>query len=158
MSTNVKAKVHIRWMIMRDYESVIEISNQAMPVPFDQETLKTSLRRNSAIGMVAEHEDNIVAFMIYIFEKKRIHLEEICVHEDYRRQGIGHQLIARLIAKLSERREKITLHCRESNLGAQRFYRSENFHATAVLRNYYYNNDEDAYCFEYDPGKSWESK
>ena len=52
------------------------------------------------------------------------------VHEDFRRRGVGGQMIGKLIGKLShQRRSRIMLEVRETNLPAQLFFRTLGFRA-----------------------------
>jgi ribosomal-protein-alanine N-acetyltransferase len=43
----------------------------------------------------------------------------------------------------------VTLAVRESNLGAQLFFRMRGFRAVKVLRNYYEDSGEDAYLMQF---------
>jgi [ribosomal protein S18]-alanine N-acetyltransferase len=100
--------------------------------------------------MVAEHEDRVVGFMIYELHKTKLHVLNFAVAPAWRRVGVGTQMVTKLIGKLSShRRTKITLAVRESNLGAQLFFRSQAFQATRVLRGYYEDSGEDAYLMHY---------
>ncbi len=59
-------------------------------------------------------------------------------------------MIEKLIGKLSsQRRTGITLEVRETNLGAQIFFRQSGFQATNVLREFYDDSTEDAYVMQY---------
>ncbi len=59
-------------------------------------------------------------------------------------------MVAKLIGKLSrQRRTRITLEVRETNLAAQLFFRTQGFRAVNVLRNYYEDTPEDAYLMQY---------
>jgi ribosomal-protein-alanine N-acetyltransferase len=59
-------------------------------------------------------------------------------------------MIAKLIGKLSsQRRSRITLEVRETNLPAQLFFRTVGFRAVSVLRQYYADTPEDAYLMQY---------
>ncbi len=103
--------------------------------------------------MVAEHNDRIIGFMIYELHKNRLHVLNFAVAPDHRRTGVGTQMVAKLIGKLSShRRSKITLAVRERNLPAQLFFRSQDFKAVRVLRNYYEDSGEDAFLMEYRVG------
>ena len=74
----------------------------------------------------------------------------IAVASDYRRRGVGSQMVAKLIAKLSsQRRTRIVLEVRETNLAAQLFFRENAFRAVSVLRAYYDDTPEDAYLMQY---------
>jgi ribosomal-protein-alanine N-acetyltransferase len=59
-------------------------------------------------------------------------------------------MVAKLISKLSShRRTRITLEVRETNLGAQLFFRRQGFKALRVLRCFYEDSGEDAYLLQY---------
>jgi ribosomal-protein-alanine N-acetyltransferase len=59
-------------------------------------------------------------------------------------------MVAKLISKLSShRRTRITLEVRETNLGAQLFFRSQGFRAVRVLRAFYEDSGEDAFLMQY---------
>jgi ribosomal-protein-alanine N-acetyltransferase len=64
--------------------------------------------------------------------------------------GVGAQMVAKLISKLSShRRTRITLEVRETNLPAQLFFRAQGFKAVRVLRAYYEDSGEDAFQMQY---------
>ena len=71
-------------------------------------------------------------------------------HPSCRRHGVGAQMVAKLISKLSShRRTRITLEVRETNLYAQLFFRAQGFRAVRVLRSYYDDSGEDAFLMQY---------
>ena len=94
-------RVHIRWMIRRDMAEVLEIENEGFEFPWSEDDFIRCLRQRNCIGMVAEHEDRVVGFMIYELHKTRLHLLNFAVGKDFRRRGVGAQMLAKLIAKLS---------------------------------------------------------
>jgi [ribosomal protein S18]-alanine N-acetyltransferase len=88
--------------------------------------------------------------MIYELHKTRLHLLNLAVSKDYRRRGVGAQMLAKLTAKLStQRRTRILLEVRETNLPAQVFFRTQGFRAVSVLRDFYDDTTEDAYLMQY---------
>ena len=147
----LQVKVHIRWMIRRDMVEVLQAERQSFEFAWTEEDFLQCLRQRNCIGMVAEANDRIVGFMIYELHKNRLHVLNFAVAPGYRRQGIGSQMIVKLIGKLaSHRRSKISLAVRERNLAAQIFFRRQDFRATRVLRNYYEDSGEDAFQMELD--------
>ena len=142
--------VHIRWMIRRDMPEVLRIEEQSFEFPWSEEDFIRCLRQRNCIGMVAEHDEAIVGFMIYELHKNRLHVLNFSVHEDYRRSGVGEQMLGKLITKLShQRRNRIMLEVRETNLDAQLFFRKMGFRAISVLRDFYDDTVEDAYLMQY---------
>jgi ribosomal-protein-alanine N-acetyltransferase len=142
-------RVHIRWMIRRDMPEILEIENSSFEFPWSDDDFIRCLRQRNCIGMVAECDDRVVGFMIYELHKTRLHVLNLAVHPDFRRRGIGTQMAEKLISKLShDRRNRILLEVRETNLTAQLFFRSANFRAISVLRDFYEDTVEDAYLME----------
>jgi ribosomal-protein-alanine N-acetyltransferase len=100
--------------------------------------------------MVAEQGEKVVGFMIYELHKAKLHILNFAVHPIHRRLGVGAQMVAKLISKLSShRRTRITLEVRETNLSAQLFFRSQGFRALRVLRGYYEDSGEVAFLMQY---------
>jgi len=146
----MEVRVHVRWMTRRDLPEVLAIEAQGFEFPWLEDDFIRSLRQRNCIGMVAEYEEEVVGFMIYELLKTRIHVLNFAVAEDVRRRGVGSQMIAKLIAKLStHRRSRLILEVRETNLPAQVFFRENGFRAVSVLRSYYADTPEDAYLMQY---------
>jgi len=142
--------VQIRWMIRRDMPEVLKIENESFEFNWTEEDFLACLRQRNCIGMVAEHDNRVVGFMIYELHKTRLHILNFAVAGGFRRLGVGAQMIEKLINKLSQqRRQEIVLEVRETNLVAQLFYHNQGFRATGVLRSHYADSAEDAYVMQY---------
>jgi [ribosomal protein S18]-alanine N-acetyltransferase len=143
-------RVHIRWMIRRDMPDVLEIERHSFEFPWFEDDFIRCLRQRNCIGMVAEHAERVVGFMIYELHKTRLHVLNFAVAADVRRRGVGRQMIDKLVGKLSsQRRTRISLEVRETNLPAQVFFRQAGFRATTVLREFYDDSPEDAYLMQF---------
>lgn len=143
-------RVHIRWMIRRDMPEVLQIEKGSFEFPWYEEDFIRCLRQRNCIGMVAEQGERVVGFMIYELHKSRLHVLNFAVAPEYRRMDVGRQMIDKLVSKLSsERRTRISLEVRETNLAAQLFFKEAGFRATAVLRDFYDDSTEDAYVMQY---------
>ncbi len=152
MTANPKQqlRVHIRWMIRRDMPEVLDIERESFEFPWFEEDFIRCLRQRNCIGMVAEHGERIVGFMIYELHKTRLHILNFAVAAGARQRRIGRQMAEKLTGKLSsQRRTRITLEVRETNLPAQLFFKSVGFRATSVLRAYYEDSPEDAYLMQF---------
>lgn len=159
MSSNAQqeVRVHVRWMIRRDMPEVLAAEAESFEFPWSEEDFIRCLRQRNCIGMVAEYQDRVVGFMIYELLKTKIHVLNFAVARSWRRSGVGTQMIAKLIGKLSaQRRSRIQLEVRETNLDAQLFFRSSGFRATSVLHDFYEDTPEDAYLmqFRYRPERA----
>jgi len=143
-------RTHIRWMIRRDMPEVLAIEAASFEFPWLEDDFIRCLRQRNCIGMVAEHDDQVVGFMIYELNKNRIQVLNFAAAPEMRRRGVGTQMVRKLIGKLSaQRRTRILLEVRETNLAAQLFFRDSGFRAISVLRDYYEDTPEDAYLMQY---------
>jgi ribosomal-protein-alanine N-acetyltransferase len=141
-------------MIRRDMPEVLQIETHGFDYPWSEEDFLRCLRQRNCIGMVAEHGERVVGFMVYELHKTKLHILNFAVHPEFRRQGVGQQMMAKLITKLStHRRTRVTLEVRETNLPAQLFFSNQDFVAMRVLRNYYEDTGEDAYHMQYQLGE-----
>jgi ribosomal-protein-alanine N-acetyltransferase len=147
----VDAKVHIRWTIRRDMPEVMRIENECFrDFPWSEQDWLTCLANRNCIGMVAEVEECVVGVMVYDLLPKGLHLLNFAVRPDCQRIGIGTALVNKLKSKLSQdRRTRLSLHIRESNLPAQLFFRAQGFRAVSVVKDHYEDTPEDAYLFQY---------
>ena len=150
-------RVHIRWMIRRDMPEVLQIEAESFEFPWVDEDFIRCLRQRNCIGMVAEHERPRRGLHdLRTAQDPHPRAELRRVPADYRRRGVGSQMVAKLIGKLSwQRRPRIVLEVRETNLPAQLFFRENGFRAVSVLHSYYDDTPEDAYLmqFRYRPQK-----
>ncbi|MEM6687841.1 MAG: ribosomal protein S18-alanine N-acetyltransferase [Planctomycetota bacterium] len=136
-------------MIRRDMPAVLGIEQQAFEFSWTEDDFIRCLRQRNCIGMVAEVDDEVVGFMIYELHKTRLHILNFAVSEANRRGGVGRAMVDKLLGKLThERRNRIMLEVRETNLTAQLFFKSIGFRAVSVLRDFYEDSDEDAYLMQ----------
>ena len=144
-----EAPAYVRWMIRKDMPTVLSIEERCFGYPWREDDFIHCLRQRNCIGMVAERGDQVVGFMIYELHKFRLYVLSMAVDPDYSRQGIGRIMVEKLISKLSyQRRNRIILEVRETNLPAQLFFKSMGFQAVGILNHFYDDCDEDAYTFE----------
>lgn len=150
MATNTEqCRVHIRWMIRRDMPEVMCIEAACFEYPWSESDFLECLRQRNYIGMVAESNDLIAGFTVYELHKTRLHIVNFAVLPDFQRSGVGAQMVSKLVGKLcAQRRTRITVDVRESNLGAQLFFKTQGFFATGIVESPYDDSDEDAYSMQ----------
>lgn len=141
----------VRWLIRRDMPEVMDIERVSFEFPWEESEFLEQLKQRNIIGMVAEHQERVVGFVIYRLVKGKIHILNFAVAPWARRQSVGSQMVEKLILKLSyQRRNEIVLEVRESNLPAQLFFRHCGFYAdVGILYGHYEDTDEDAYRMRY---------
>ncbi len=143
-------KILLRWMIKADLKQVMDIESRTSN-PWTEAELVEHLQTANRIGMVAELLDGsyrIVGFMVYELSTCFLHVNKLAVAFDYRRQGIGRQLIEKLIGKLTpQKRDRLQVMVRESNLDAQLFLKSLTFLCHCITPDYF---GEDGYLFVFE--------
>lgn len=147
------SKPHIRWMIRRDMPEVLDIERRVFEFPWLEGDLVRALRQRNCIGMVAEGGelgDRVIGFMVYELHKSRLHVLNFAVHPEEQRCGIGAAMLDVLKNKLSpERRNRLLLEVRETNLDALLFFKSQGFQGISILRDFYEDTDEDAIVMQW---------
>lgn len=147
----------IRWMIRRDMPQILEIEARSFQHPWREGDFIHYLRQRNCIGMIAEHNTGVVGYMLYELHRSRLHLLNFAVHPDFRRREIGTAMVRKLAGKLTtERRDRVMLEVRETNLAAQLFFKACGFRAVAVLRDFYEDSAEDAYLMQLRYGEFME--
>lgn len=142
--------LQIRWLIRRDMPEVLEIERASFANYWLDQDFLSALKTRNVIGNVAEHVGKVVGFNIYELHPGRLAILNFAVAPEFRRQGVGSQMISRMVDKLSQqRRTEIVLSIRERNLGMQQFLRSNGFQCVDIAREAYDDSDEDAYEFRY---------
>src|SRR5512142_3043713 len=99
-TAKAQSRVHVRWMIRRDMPEVLGIEHASFEYPWCEEEVLRVLRQRNCIGMVAEQGERIVGYMICELHRNRIHVLDFATHPDFRRHGVGRQMVAKLVSKL----------------------------------------------------------
>lgn len=116
-------RVGIRWMIRRDMPEVMAIEQSSFSQPCDEEVFLNWLRCRNTIGMVAEIGEQVVGFFIYELHPRHLTILDMATHPDFRHQGVGEQMMAKLQSKLSpDRRTKLVALLPESCAKAARLF------------------------------------
>ena len=148
MKTEIKTQT--RWLIRRDHPAVLDIERACFEYVWTEEDFIYHSRQRNCIGVVAEHDYTIVGFIIYELHKMKLRIINFAVHPDYQRRGVGAGMIDVLKFKISQQpRDEIVVNVRDSNLVAQKFFRSQGFLWNETLHNHYDDTTEDAYVMSY---------
>jgi ribosomal-protein-alanine N-acetyltransferase len=138
----------IRRMTMEDLPRVLQIDRLSFPVPWPERTYRYELTENSAAHLiVAEAADQtVVGYAGYWLLVDEAHISTLAVHPDYRRRGIGEELLRTALRDGAERGADLaTLEVRPSNKAAVDLYRKYGFEVVGRRTRYYRDNDEDAW-------------
>lgn len=146
--------VGIRWLIRRDMADVLRIE-AAQRGGWTEEEFLQALRQRNCIGMVAEHNGQIVGFMVYELHKDCLSLCNFGVDPAWRRRRIGQQMVGRMVDKLNQqRRSRIEVLVPDTHLSFHQFLKATGFTVTQVVRDGF----TDLYLFEFllnPPKRQW---
>jgi len=146
--------VQVRWMVRRDFTQVLAIEETCFEFPWTGEEFRQCLQQPNCLGMVAEHEGRVVGFVIYETPKNRILVTNIAVAPEFQRHSIARQMIQTLVSKMiQQRRHKVAIAIRETNLPALLCFRALGFKTATTLKNFYEGQNEDTYVLQYRLGK-----
>lgn len=140
------SQINICLMTRRHMPQVLNIEDSSFEFLWSEDEFIQCLRRTACIGMVAERDGEVAGFMIYELHETLIHVLTFAVHPTYRRQGVGTAMVEKLASKLQlQRRTRLVLEVRETNLDAQLFSKKLGFRAESTLKSFYTHSPEDAY-------------
>lgn len=132
----------------KDLPAVLAIERVSFPNPWHESTFRGEIQNRSIsfpCVMLKTGEDKVVGYIIYWKVGDEVQVNNIAVHPDYRRRGLGEALLRHVIKRAKDQGVNfISLEVRRSNLAAQSLYRKLGFEPLGVRRFYYSNPVEDA--------------
>lgn len=101
------------------------------------------------VCFVAENDGELLGFVVGIDVAGEWELENIAVIPTAQKQGIGRELLRKLLEVAAARgAEKLLLEVRESNSAARKLYEIQGFLITGRRKKYYQGPEEDALQLE----------
>ncbi len=146
-------KVSIRKMTLEDVPVVARLDHMSFSLPWPEYAFYYEIKDNSAARCFVAETDagQVVGMVISWVILDELHIATLAVHPDYRRQGIGEQILE---AALRDGRQVGTryalLEVRVGNEAAQNLYRKFGFKVVGRRRRYYKDNGEDAILMNLD--------
>ena len=141
---------HIRPATLEDLDAIYEIEKLSFGSPWPREALAEEIQGRSWSHVLVNLADNtIVGFLVYWTVGPEVHLLNLGVHPEWRRQKTGTALTKKLIEiAQKENKEEIFLEVRVSNAAARSLYDSLGFKGLELRKNYYPDSGEDARVME----------
>lgn len=136
----------IRKMAVEDLEQVVAIDQISFTLPWPPRSFYFEVTNNPAARCwVAEQDEKIIAMMVAWLIVDEIHIASVATHPDFRKQGVGEDLLAHTL-QFAKEEGAITsfLEVRESNIAALEMYRKFGYVENARRAGYYADNGEDA--------------
>ena len=130
-------------------DEVHAIECQVFPDPWPRRSFAEELAKSPPpYARVARRDGRVVGYLFAWFVLDEVHLGNLAVHPDYRRQGVGRALLGGLMYRSRRRGASfITLEVRARNLAAIALYADFGFRQVAVRKGYYAGR-EDALIME----------
>lgn len=137
--------ITIRPLRVDDLQQVIRIEEESYSVPWGESTFRSLIMRTDTDLLCAESKGQVVGYAICWFVVDQGELGNVAVGKEWRRMGIGAQLVRAVLERAARRgAREVFLEVRKSNAEAQRLYRRLGFREIGVRRNYYVRPIEDA--------------
>ena len=133
----------------RDLPSVLEIEKLSFPNPWHESTFRGEIQNvpiSFPLAIVHTTLHKVIGYIVFWLIGEEVQINNIAVHPDFRRLGIGEQVLRQVIEQVRWRGANfITLEVRPSNKGALVLYKKIGFRMLGVRKNYYTNPPEDAF-------------
>ena len=155
-----KDQLDYRYMTESDLEAVLEIERLSNPFPWTEQNFIDCLRRDYYC-LIQTHSDRVSGFAIQSIALDEAHLLNIGVSSNKRRQGLGSDLLEKIIyASETMGSNKIFLEVRVSNAAATNLYLDFGFKQIGVRKDYYRlpEGKEDALLMSKSLRKDWKDR
>ena len=143
--------VRVDTMSEADLGPVLDIEYLSFTSPWPRDIFLNELRGSDIahlfVARISEGDEQgrVAAYCCSWIVADELHITSFAVHPQFRRQHVGQQLLAGVLARAIEMGcRNAVLEVRASNRGAQRLYSRFGFAPVAVRQRYYADNNEDA--------------
>lgn len=135
----------IREMQPGDVARARDIEKACFGVHWTATNFEKELASGNGAHLVALWGDELVGYIGYWLILEEVHITAVAVDPQYRRMGIGEQLLIAMTDHCKTKGAKwMTLEVRVSNVAAQKLYEKYGFKVLGRRKQYYHDNQEDA--------------
>ncbi len=144
-----KIDFELKTMTIEDYEQVHELWMSIhgfgiRSIDDSKEGVLRFIKRNPTTSVVAIVENKVVGAILCGHDGRRGCMYHVCVHEDYRMQGIGKAMAVYCMRALQEEQiNKVSIIAFKSNEVGNRFWHSEGWTEREDLNYYDFTLNED---------------
>ncbi len=130
--------IELRDMKASDIPDIMQIEKECFNEPWITENFLYELRQQVAHNWVVLCDDKLCAYVCFWEIGSELHLNNIAVRKDVRRQGLAQRLLDKMIQYASDHHIKsITLEVSEQNQTAREFYSKQDFKQVGIRPHYY---------------------
>jgi ribosomal-protein-alanine N-acetyltransferase len=121
-----------------DVDAVHRIEQTSFPAPWRREFFESEVSADWRFNIVARRGGAVIGYLFAMWLFDEMHVNKIAVLQSERRRGIAGLLMDRCFEFARKHEvQTISLEVRQSNVGAQAFYRQLNFESSYVRPRYY---------------------
>ncbi len=148
-SENITQQVSVDLMKASDLQEILDIERVSFPTPWTERMFLDEMKTRHAQCLVVKIEIDgkslIGAYIIFWVVADEVHLHNLAVRKEFRRQGLAYNLI-KLMRDIGRQigATRQTLEVRESNINAINLYRRCGFIVKGRRPLYYTDTHEDA--------------
>jgi ribosomal-protein-alanine N-acetyltransferase len=132
-----------------DLPAVRTIEALSFSNPWSDNTFRGEIQNTSIsfpFVVVRRPGEEVVAYIVFWQIRDDVQVNNIAVHPDFRKNGIGEALMRHVIEKVRKNGATfMTLEVRPSNAPALTLYKKLGFEIMGTRKNYYTRPDEDAF-------------
>lgn len=133
----------IRRMSIDDLDRVMAIEEASFASPWSRASFENELRKEYGVPLVVEIKGHVVGYLIQWLVVDEIHIANIAVHPQWRRQGFAEMMIEHCLSS-ADGFHWAGLEVRDGNDAARRLYEKFGFREAGVRENYYKKENADA--------------
>ncbi len=137
----------IREMQFSDLNDIVDLERRLFTTPWSYKDFLYELNDNQfSFLYVIEHENHIVGYVDVWLMYEQAQIATIGIDSNYQGRGLSHMLMNYVLdIALNKKCEIMSLEVRVSNYKAISLYQKHGFTKEAIRKNYYQDNQEDAY-------------
>ena len=125
--------------------AIVDLEKLCFSDPWNEEAVGSELNNPLSCWVVAMDGDRLAGYVGSQSVLGWADMMNLAVHPDYRRMGVGEQLVEELTYRLKEQKVTcLTLEVRASNVPAIGLYEKLGFNQVGRRPNYYFHPKEDA--------------
>lgn len=130
-------------MRVTDLDAVMAIETEAFFTPWSRDSFLNDIGRVDAVTLVGCTDGVPAGYIVAWLVTDEIHVGNLAVHSDYRRQGLAQALIQTML-RMVRGTTRVWLEVRQSNHPAIQLYHKVGFKDVSIRRKYYQAENEDA--------------
>ena len=137
--------IEITTMTEAHVPQIAEIETLCFTDPWSEKSVASELGNRLSLWLVAMDGDTVAGYVGSQSVLDEADMMNVAVHPDYRRQGIGRELVLALAEALQKKGIRgLMLEVRQSNAPAIALYEQLGFQQVGMRPNYYRNPKENA--------------